>query len=102
MRYCPADSETKVRIILAKVYAGALYGVEAAQATPQQIAKLAAAVTDAFKNRNNNHNASRFFTTISPSRNDLDPVAQIFCRRVMQVRRKVANEKVRQPGSNTR
>ena len=87
LRYCPANAETKVRVILANVYAGALYGVEAAQATPQKVAKLSAAVIDAFKSRNNNHNASWFFTTISPSRNDLDPVAQILCRRVMQGRR---------------
>jgi hypothetical protein len=70
------------------VYAGALYGVEAAQATPQTVARLSAAVIDAFKSRNNDHNANWFFTTMSPSRNDLDPMAQIFCRRVMQIRRR--------------
>ena len=49
LRYCPAECEAKVRVILNKVYAAAFYGVEAAQATPQKIAKLSAAVIDAFK-----------------------------------------------------
>ena len=87
LRYCPADVESKVKVILAKIYAGALYGVEAAQASPQKVAKLSAAVIDAFRSRNNNHNADRFFATISESKNDIDPMTQIFCRRVMQTRR---------------
>ena len=65
------------------MYAAALYGVEAAQATPQTIAKLSAAVIDAFKARNDDHNANNFFTTMSASKNDLDPAAQILCRRVL-------------------
>lgn len=36
LRYCPTESEATVRVILSKVYAAALYGVEAPQATPQQ------------------------------------------------------------------
>ena len=58
------------------------------QESPQtKIASLAAAVIDVFKSRNNNHNANQFFSTITRSKNDLDPVAQIFARRVMQIRR---------------
>ena len=34
LRHCPARSEAKAKAILAKVYAGAMYGVEAASATP--------------------------------------------------------------------
>ena len=87
LRYCPATAEAKAKVILAKVYAAALYGVEAAQASPQKIANLTAAVIDAFKSRNNNHNANNFFSTITPTKNDLDPAAQILARRVLQVRR---------------
>ena len=87
LRYCPATAEAKAKVILAKVYAAAMYGVEAAQASPQKMAKLAAAVIDAFKNKNDNRNANNFFSTITPSKNDLDPAAQIFARRVLQVRR---------------
>ena len=87
LRFCPASTETKVRVIATKVYAGALYGVEATQLAPARIARLSAAVIDTFRPRNNSHNASRFFTTLTPAKNDLDPAAQILARRVMQIRR---------------
>ena len=54
---------------------------------PLKIGSLAAAVIDVFKSRDNNHNANQFFATITRSKNDLDPAAQIYARRVMQVRR---------------
>ena len=93
LRHCPATTEAKARIILAKIYAGAMYGIEAAGVTPKKIASLAAAVIDVFKSRNNNHNANQFFSTITKSKNDLDPVAQIFARRVTQVRRTACKKK---------
>ena len=65
-------------MIHSKIYAGALYGVEAAGATPAKIASLTAAVVDVFKSRNNNHNANQFFSTIVASKSDFDPAAQIF------------------------
>ena len=64
-----------------------MYGIEAASASPIKVASLIAAVIDVFRSRNNNHNANQFFSTISGSKNDLDPQVQIFARRVLQVRR---------------
>ena len=60
-----------------------MYGVEAASASPQKVASLTPAVIDVFKSRNSNHNANQFFPTITASKNDLDPLAQMFVRRVM-------------------
>ena len=60
LRYAPATNEAKVKAIHAKVYASAMYGIEAAAVTPAKIAKLAATVIDVFRSRNNNHNADRF------------------------------------------
>ena len=65
-----------------------MYGIEVAAASPKTIGNLTAAVIDVFNNKkNNSHNANQFFSTISKSKSDLDPAAQIFARRVMQVRR---------------
>ena len=49
LRFCPAKAEAKARTIIAKVYAGAMYGVEAAGASVVKIANLTAAVIDVFK-----------------------------------------------------
>ena len=70
-----------------------MYGIEAAGVTPKKIGSLAAAVIDVFKNRNNNHNANQFFSTMTKGKSDLDPVAQIFARRVTQVRRTACKKK---------
>ena len=64
-----------------------MYGVETASASPTKFGSLVIAVIDVFKSRNNNHNANQFFSTITRSKNDLDLAAQIFARRVMQIRR---------------
>ena len=45
------------------------------------------------KNRNNNHNANQFFSTITVSKNDLDPLAQMFARMVMQIKKDCLQEK---------
>ena len=87
LRFCQADDDATVRIIQAKIYAGGLRGVEAARATPQQSATLAAAVIDMFRSKNKIHNADRFFASMAKTRNELDPVAQILSRRVLQIRR---------------
>ena len=100
MRHCPAKSEAKARAILSKVYAGAMYGVEAASASPQTIGNLTAALRDVFKNKNNNHNANQFFAAITESKNDLDPMAQIFARRVMQVRMTACKHRTQKKVSN--
>ena len=63
------------------------------------VASLTAAVIDVFKSRNNNHNANQLYSTITGSKNDLDPLAQMLARRFLQIRmtackRKDASEKV--------
>jgi hypothetical protein len=40
LRHCPASTEAKAKVILAKVYAGAMYGVEAASASPKKSGAL--------------------------------------------------------------
>ena len=87
LRFCPASVETKVRAIATKVYAAGLYGVEATQISPAKVAKLSAAVINVFRSRNNSHNADRFYTTLTSGKNDLDPMAQVLARRVLQIRR---------------
>ena len=87
LRLCPAKAEAKAKVIISKIYAGAMYGVEAAGASPTKVAGLTAAVIDVFKSRSNNHNANQFFSTITGSNTDLDPQAQMFARRVLQIRR---------------
>ena len=49
LRYCPAGTQAKTRVINGKVYAGALYGVEVARIVPAKLAKLSAAIIDAFR-----------------------------------------------------
>ena len=93
LRFCPAGTQAKIRAINGKVYAGALYGVEAARIVPAKLARLGAAIIDAFRVRNDNHNADRFYTTITKARDELDPVVQVFSRRVMQVRRTSCTQK---------
>ena len=87
LRYCQAGVQAKVKAILGKIYAGGLYGVEAAQLSPAKLATLSAAVIDAFRSRNNDHNADRFYATVAQCKDEIDPTAQILCRRVMQMRR---------------
>ena len=87
LRYCPAGTQAKIRVINGKVYAGAFYGVEAAKIVPAKLARLSAAIIDAFRVKNDNHNADRFFTTITKAKDELDPVVQVLSRRVMQIRR---------------
>ena len=87
LRFCPAGTQAKIRVINGKVYAGALYGVEAARIVPAKMARLSAAIIDAFRVRSDNHNADRFYTTITKAKDELDPVLQVFSRRVIQVRR---------------
>ena len=52
LRFCPATAEAKAKVIHSKIYAGALYGVEAAGASPAKVAKLTAAVIAVFKSEN--------------------------------------------------
>lgn len=60
LRFAQVEEAMKIRTILTKVYAAALYGIEAARVTPDKVGKLAAAVVDAFRSRNNSHNVDIF------------------------------------------
>ena len=71
LRCVPATIEAKTKNIHATVYGSAMYGIEAAQTTPSQIAKMAAAVIGVFRSRNNDHNVDRFFSTQTSARNEL-------------------------------
>ena len=93
LKYVPASVEAKVRIINAKIFAAAFYGIEAAEVAPAKIAKLAAAIIDTFRDRNNSHNANKFFTVMSKDKDDMDPVVQILTRRVLQTRRACVKKK---------
>ena len=66
-----------MKAILGKIYAGALHGSEAAQITPAKFAKLSAAVIDAFRSRNDNHNVDRFFASVAEAKNEIDPVGLV-------------------------
>ena len=79
--------EAKVKIIHTKIYVAAMYGVEAAEVAPAKVARLTAAVIDAFRSKNETHNADRFFTTLTYNSKDLVPVVEILARRVLQIRR---------------
>ena len=87
LKHCPAGNDAKIRAILGKVYEGALYGIEAAMLAPAKVAKLSTAVIDAFRSRNDDHNVDRFYATLTKATHDLDPMVQILCRRVLQIRR---------------
>ena len=56
LRYAPATLEAKCMAIRTKIYAAAMYGIEAAEVTPQKIAKITAGVIDVFRSKNENHN----------------------------------------------
>ena len=87
LRLVPATMEAKVRIIHTKIYAAAMYGVEAAEVAPAKVARLAAAVIDACRSKNDNHTSNRFFTALTDNSKDLDPVVKILARMVLQIRR---------------
>ena len=87
LKYCPATAEMKARTIVAKIYVGALYGVEAAEATHRRITQLTSAVIDVFRPRNNHHSVDWFFSNYLSSEVGLDPIVPIFSRRILQLRR---------------
>ena len=61
LRFCPAIVEAKAKAILAKVYAPAFYGIEAAEVPVAKIASLIAAIIDVLRSRNDNHTVDSFF-----------------------------------------
>ena len=87
--YCPATPEAKSHATIGKVYVGALYGVDAASVGTATLNKLAAAVIDVFRSRNNYHNVDWFFATFLKDQKDLDPYGQVFTRRALQIRRTI-------------
>ena len=66
----------KARTIVAKVFAGAVYGIEAAEATNHRINQLIAATIDVFRPRNDNHNTDWFFSNYLTDKADIDPIVQ--------------------------
>ena len=89
-RCVPATLEGKARAVHAKVFAAALYGIEAAHLPIAKIAKLSIKIIDIFRSRNDDHNVDFFFSSMATDKCELDPMAQILSRRVMQVRRACA------------
>jgi len=87
LRYIPATTRAKLAAIRTKVFAAAMYGVEAAEIAPAKMASMSAAVIDVFKSKNDNHNADRFYTTIALDKDETDPMIEVFARRLMQIRR---------------
>ena len=87
LKFTPATPEMKARAIITKVYAGALYGVEAAEATGHRINQLTAAVIDVFRSRNDHHSVDWFFSSFLNEHADLDPIVQTITMRILQLRR---------------
>ena len=56
---CLATAEAKAKAIVVKVYAIALYGIEAAGITTSKVAQLTAAAIDVFRSRNDTHTQRR-------------------------------------------
>ena len=87
LKHCPASVEAKAKAIAAKTYASAFYGIEAASIAIAKINQLTAAAIDVFRSRNDKHNVDWFFSAFFEDQKDLDPIAQIFARRALQIRR---------------
>ena len=90
LRTCPATLTAKARAIITKIYAGALYGIEASSITTAELNTMIAAVINVFRTHNDSHHADWFFTANSTTTQDLDPYTQVFVRRVLQTRRTLA------------
>ena len=84
---------------MAKIYAAASYGIEAAGTPVAKIATFIAVVIDIFRSRNNNHDIDWFFAGCSEGK-DLDPANQVLIRRCLEFRRAVCKRP--QPKENIR
>ena len=73
LKYTPATIKAKAKAIVAKVYAVAFYGIEAAKVATSKVNQLTAAVIDVFRSRNDSHNTDWFFTAFFEDSSDLDP-----------------------------
>lgn len=87
LQCCPADIQMKTNAILAKVYAVAVYGIEASKVPMRRTAELTTFVVDVFRSRNNTHDTDWFLATFTDDKRDIDPQSQILTRRVLQLRR---------------
>ena len=76
-------------MISMKTYAGGLYGIEAGEVKDEQVASMSAAVMDVFNRKNNRHDVDWFYSTSHNGKN-LDPQVQVVTRRVIVVRKAVA------------
>ena len=57
LRTCPATPTAKARAIITKIYAVALYGIEASSITTAELNTMTAAVINVFRTRNDSHHA---------------------------------------------
>ena len=74
-------------------------GSRGAGVSETMIAKMAAAVTDNFRSKNNFHDADWFFTSLTNgSKREVDPMVQILTRRCLEFRRAVC----KRPGTKSR
>ena len=58
-----------------------MYGIGPAQVHPTKVAKLTVAVIDAFRSKDDNHNADRCCATLTDEQHELKLVAQFFCQK---------------------
>ena len=65
LKYVAAEDDDKAKVILNKVYAGMLYGIEGSDITENMTAKISAAVIDVYRSRNDIHDADWFYTAAS-------------------------------------
>ena len=93
LRYCPATVEAKAKAIMAKVYAAAFYGIEAAEVLVPKIVSLTAAVIEVCRSIYDKHNVIGSSPPSFVTKKEIDPMAQIFGRRAMQIRRAVCKRK---------
>ena len=97
LKFTPATAGMKARAITIKNLAGALYGTEAGEATCYRIKQLTADIIDVFRSRNDHHVTGWFFSNFLTDKVDLDPIVQIFTRRVLQLRRTTCKKPHRIP-----
>ena len=96
LRFIAAETKDKAYAILAKIYPGGLYGVEANDVSEHLIAKLFAAVLDVFRCQSDIHDADFMYTALSNgTHKELDPTVQILIRRSLEMRRAIC----KRPGS---
>ena len=80
LRYVRANDGAEANAVRHKVFAGALYSVEANEMKQRSIAALATAVIDMLKGKSDRHDMGWAHAT-SRVGNDLDPATQVIVRK---------------------